>query len=241
LRVAQYIQIKLGQGDLYDKLRTVFVPSYQANSIHRFLAALPAKLREKGLSNPHQLIVTTNYDDVLELAFNEAKEKYHLVTYIADGEDRGRFLHRRPDGVEELIKNPNRYGGLPVKVFSTEETVILKVHGAINRSDENKDSYVITEDDYISYLSWRDLPNPVPSSLEKLLRYNHVLFLGYGLRDWNLRVILRRIWEERKRPRTSWAIQLDPDELEREFWGKYGVQILNAPLQRYISELARRL
>lgn len=241
LRVSQYIAIKLGQGDLYEKVRKVFVPpTYAANSVHRFIASLPGRLSHRGISSAHQLIVTTNYDDVLESAFVDVGEKYHLVTYIAEGANRGRFLHRRPEGSEKVIHRPNSYGGLPVKDFEVEETIILKVHGAFNRADEEKDSYVITEDDYISYLSQRKVANPVPSSLEKLMRHNHLLFLGYSLRDWNLRVILRSIWEQRGRPRTSWAIQLNPDELECKFWGKYEVDILNVQLERYVSELAKR-
>jgi hypothetical protein len=242
LRVSQYIAIKLGQGDLYEKIRKVFVPpTYAANSVHRFIASLPGRLNSRAIPNAHQLIVTTNYDDVLESTFDDAGEKYHLVTYIAEGAHRGRFLHRRPDGGEKIIKSPNSYGGLPVKDFEVEETIILKVHGAFNRDDEKKDSYVITEDDYISYLSQKNASNPVPSSLEKLMRRKHLLFLGYSLRDWNLRVILRRIWEQRGRSLTSWSIQLNPDELECKFWGKYEVDILNVRLERYVSELAKRL
>ena len=33
--------------------------------------------------------------------------------------------------------------------------MILKIHGAVNRADRNADSYVITEDDYIDFLSAR--------------------------------------------------------------------------------------
>jgi hypothetical protein len=48
--------------------------------------------------------VTTNYDDSLERAFEEAGEAYDLVAYIADGEDRGRFLHR-VQGEESVVIN----------------------------------------------------------------------------------------------------------------------------------------
>lgn len=241
LRVSQYITLKLGSDDLYEGLHAIFASTYEANSVHRFLARLPAKLKQRGVPHPYQLIITTNYDDALEDAFYKAGESYHLVTYIAESENRGRFLHRRPDGQETLIKNPNDYDGLPIKDLEVEETIILKIHGAVNRADGDKDSYVITEDDYIRYLARRDMPNPVPSSLEKLMRRNHLLFLGYSLRDWNLRVILFRIWEQRKLSKRSWAIQLNPDELECDFWKGYDVNILNVELARYVAELDKRL
>jgi len=60
-----------GSGPLYDELHTLL--SQQApppTPVHRFLAALPPRLRERGV--PHQLIVSTSYDLALERAFVEA-------------------------------------------------------------------------------------------------------------------------------------------------------------------------
>ncbi len=37
----------------------------------------------------------------------------------------------------------------------------------------------------------------VPVALAAKLRRSHFLFLGYEMADWNLRVILSRIWGER--------------------------------------------
>ena len=76
-----------------------------------------------------------------------------------------------------------------------DRSVILKIHGAVDRSspDGEDDSFVITEDHYIDYLTRTDLANLVPITLAAKLRRSHFLFLGYSLRDWNLRVILHRI------------------------------------------------
>jgi len=68
----------------------------QQTSLHRFLATLPAVLRAEGCP-PYQLIVTTNYDDVLERA-QVAGEPFDLVWYAAEGEQRGKFWHLPPDG-----------------------------------------------------------------------------------------------------------------------------------------------
>jgi hypothetical protein len=67
------------------------------------------------------------------------------------------------------------------------------------------------------------------------------LFLGYGLRDWNLRVILHRIWGAQKLTYKSWAIQLHPDDLDREFWQKRDVEIYDVRLEDYVSELNKRV
>src|SRR4051794_40505003 len=48
LRVSQYIGAVRGEKDLYRYLRTIFDVDYPPNSLHRFLARIPAYLRERG-------------------------------------------------------------------------------------------------------------------------------------------------------------------------------------------------
>jgi hypothetical protein len=90
-----------------------------------------------------------------------------------------------------------------------------------------RDSYVVTEDHYIDYLSRSDISNLMPKALVAKLKGSHFLFLGYSLRDWNLRVILRRLWGERKLTYKSWAIQLNPQSLEERFWRNRDVDIFS--------------
>jgi hypothetical protein len=116
--------------------------------------------------------------------------------------------------------------------------VILKVHGAVDRLDRDRDSYVITEDNYIDYLTRTDLSN-VPVTLAAKLRESHILFLGYSLRDWNVRAIFHRVWQQRRRGYKSWAVQRAPEPMEQAFWLKRGVEIYDLDLEEYIAELER--
>jgi hypothetical protein len=229
-RVAQYALLAVGSGPLYGKLHKLLNANYPLTSLARFLATLQTVLSQKGPPR-YQLIVTTNYDDLIERAF---QEPFDLVTYVAEGEERGRFLHRSPNGNECLIETPNEYGDLDLD----KRTVILKVHGSVDRANDKRDSFVITEDHYIEYLARTDV---LPKVLTSKMRDSHLLFLGYSLRDWNLRVILHRIWGERKLTWQSWAIQRNPDPIDEKFWGKHDVQILDVRLEDYIAELAKRL
>ncbi len=81
----------------------------------------------------------------------------------------------------------------------------------------------------------------LPPNVINKLRRSNFLFLGYSLRDWNLRVFLHRIWGEQKLTYNSWAIQRNPDEIEKKFWEKRNVEIYNIDLERYVAELSRRL
>jgi len=238
LRVSQYVSIVLGDAPLYEELHEVFGAEYEPTPLHDFLASLPA-LARKQTPPPrecHQLVVTTNYDDALESAFDEVEEKYDLLSYIVDGESRGKFAHRAPGAdAAVVIDRPNEYDALSLE----RRTVILKVHGAVDRVDSELDSYVITEDNYIDYLTRTDISSLVPATLVAKLRQSHILFLGYSMRDWNLRAIFHRIWQERKRGYKSWAIQLDPEPIEQAFWQKRGVDILNVALEDYVARLER--
>jgi hypothetical protein len=233
LRVSQYVAVMTGSGPLYEELHRLLDADYQPTKVHTQLAAIPAYLRRHGLVR-YQLIVTTNYDDLLERAFRAAGEEFDLVSYIAEGPRRGKFLHLPPDGVPRLIERPNEYDALSL----SRRTVILKIHGAVDRVDPEQDSYVITEDNYIDYLTRTDISNLVPVTLAARLHRSHFLFLGYSMADWNLRVILYRIWGEQALTYKSWSVQLNPKPIEEGFWRKRGVEILHASLEDYIDALA---
>jgi hypothetical protein len=240
IRVSQYIQAVLGGNVLYDELRRLFTKSYEPTALHQLLAAIPAAVRkwqQEGEDSLFQLIITTNYDDALEVAFGRAKEEFDLVTYVVRGSDRGKFIHQRPDGSADVIEQPNIYRGLSLK----KRTVILKIHGAVDRLNALRDSYVITEDNYIDYLAQTDISNLLPAALVGTMKESHFLFLGYSLADWNLRVILQRIWGEMpfEEQLTSWAIQRAPSHLEERLWRKRNVDILDVDLAEYVAAMRR--
>jgi hypothetical protein len=101
-------------------------------------------------------------------------------------------VHHRRDGELEVIKQPNTYRELSL----AKRTVILRIHAAVDRQDATRDSYVITEDHYIEYLAQNAISTLMPVTLMAAMEEAHFHFLGYRLGDWNLRVILRRIWGE---------------------------------------------
>jgi class 3 adenylate cyclase len=238
VRVSQFAAVKAGIGPLYDELRKIFKVDYPPTMLHQFFAALPALMRQEGYP-PELLIVTTNYDDALERAFRAVNEPFDLVTYIAEGDSRGKFLHIAPDGKARPIDKPNKYLGLN----PAERVTILKIHGVVDRQNRARDSYVITEDHYIDYLAHKDIAQQLPAQLLEKMSWSHFLFLGYSLRDWNLRVILHRIWGEQKFKYKAWAVTdttvpgEKPQPLEQEFWRLRDVDIIKMPLDDYIESL----
>jgi hypothetical protein len=237
LRVSQYVDAILGEKQLYRYLRAIFAVDYPPSSLHAFIGALPAVLRER--DSPQLLLITTNYDDLVERAFDERGEAYDVVWYEAKGAG-GKFLHRAPGGETTVIELPNKY----TELSFDERPVVLKLHGAVDRTDAKGDSYVITEDDYIDYLSQGDIGGQIPMTLRERMADSHFLFLGYSMRDWNLRVILNRIWGAEELDLKSWAVQREPDDpiakkIEETLWDDRGdVELLYVPLREYIERLS---
>jgi hypothetical protein len=241
LHVSQYVGAVLGERALYEYLHSTFDADYPPTALHHFLAQLPEVLRRRGA--PAQLILTTNYDDALERAFDARGERYELLWYEAKkGSAFGRFIHRGENG-SVVVTRPNEYAALALG----ERTVILKLHGAVDRHSAKGDSYVITEDHYIDYLMRGDIRNQIPITLREQMADSHFLFLGYSLRDWNLRVILHRIWGAATLDLKSWSIQVERanarlSEIDQKLWADRGdVDVLYVPLDEYVEKLGEEV
>jgi hypothetical protein len=237
LRVSQYVDLTAGDAVLFEELRSIFARSYEPNKLHHLLAGLPAVLRARDVGDCGVLIITTNYDDALERAFREADEQLDVVRYVLEPDEPGRFVHIRPDGQRNPISGHTDYRGFALD----ERSVLLKIHGAVDRLDPGSDSYVITEDQYIDYLARESATRLIPAYLMARMRSSHFLFLGYGMRDWNLRVILRSIWAEQSRHFASWAIQRDPSDIDRRFWERHRVEILEVALEEWVDAMRQQL
>jgi hypothetical protein len=244
--ISQQLAVAKGPGDLYLALRRALPPHHSPGSVHRFLAVLPESLRSLGAPDRFQLIVTTNYDNALERAFEEAEEGYDLAVYIARGRDKGKFVHIPCDGKPQLVSDPNSYTGFPIDAFGrVERTVIMKIHGCIDRAQGPfalRDNYVITEDDYIDYMSDGEIESIVPQQLlGKLRDYSHFLFLGHEMHHWSPRVFLIRVFGDRTQPNTSWAVEHEPNRLDQLFWQRRGIDLTAASLEEYVKELGEQL
>jgi hypothetical protein len=242
VRVAQWVFSRLGAESLYDYLHDVFDHDFPATPVHQVLARMPAFVRsQEGAEYP--LIITTNYDDALERAFATRDEPLDVLTYVAneDDPDLGLFRHTGRDVRPRVLRVANKYQGVTL----TERAAVVKLHGAVQRSSSTdlsaEDSYVVTEDDYIECLTRTEVVKNLPPAVARRMHRCHYLFLGYSLRDWNLRVMLHRIWKDRARQNNSWAVVSHPDPLEVEAWRSRSVEIYDMELGAFSARLGREL
>jgi hypothetical protein len=123
---------------------------------------------------PFPIIITTNYDKLFDIALNRANTR------------KGRFKtpllrvydpHEPPDFVP---LDPEE-----------DKPVFCKLHGDI----DTPDSLVVTEEDYITFIQLmtdRD-KHPMHENLRARVNSWPVLFIGYSLKDYNLRLLFKTL------------------------------------------------
>jgi hypothetical protein len=168
--------------------------------------------------------------------------------YVASS---GWFVHvpwgeNAAEPIATTILEPRRYVGFPIDDDGQlERTIIVKIHGGADGQEAGvawRNNYVVTEDHYIDYLPTHNIQDHLPIQILDKLTGSRCLFLGYALRNWNSRVFLRRIWRGKPITESSWAIQQDPDPLEKASWSVVGhVELLAAGLPDYVGELRSML
>lgn len=226
-RVAQYFEGVAGRQGLDDELRDVFAKAYVPGRLHLFLAESPCKV-----------LVTTNYDCLLEKAFEEKRRSYHHVVYRNGAPT---LFYRRYDGATNTTSTPEEEVPNELVIPKDGAPIIYKMHGSADLDAPERDSYLITEDDYVQFLSRMVANTAIPSLFAEPFKTSHMLFLGYGLQDWNLRVILHKIWQEWPSRRAAWAIQHKALPLEKEFWSRRQLTIFEKTIDELLDHITDRV
>jgi hypothetical protein len=247
-QVAQRVAVTLGERRLYSEIRELAAAQSESTEVHEFLATLPGLIRDLGLPERPQMIITTGYNSALERAFEAANEPFDYAVYVAGS---GWFVHvpwgeRAAEPVATTIREPRRYVGFPIDDDGQlERTIIVKIYGATDGQEAGvswRNNYVIAEDHYIDYLPTHSIQEHLPIQLLDKLTGSRCLFLGYPLTDWDARVFLRRVWRGQPISENSWAIAEDPDRLEKASWSVVGhVELLTASLPEYSASLRSAL
>jgi hypothetical protein len=149
-------------------------------------------------SLPFKIIVTTNYDQLLETGLGLFNKKPSVFVYSS------KLNEPTPD----LATDP-----------TVERPLLFKMHGDL----DHRDSIVITDEDYITFIqrmSDKDALHPVPQTVRYRMQRWWTLFVGYSLSDYNLRLLFRTLrWrvDPVDAPRT-YSVDKRPDPLILKVW-----------------------
>lgn len=227
-KVASYFVEMNGRKLLRRQLRSHLAVNAAPGAVHEYLASLPG----------HRLIITTNYDTLLEQALRAANKPFHLVVHPIERDDwRGSVLWWPPGATEPQTPATN-----VLDIDLDASTVVYKMHGTVSANQE-WDNFVITEDDYTDFLSQMSGGNSaIPAIFQAHFRERNFLFLGYSLSDWNLRVVLKNLSrhlqaEGRSADFAAWAVQRNPSLFERKLWAKRNVEIFDLEIDEFVARL----
>jgi len=147
---------------------------------------------------PFRLIVTTNYDGLFEKALTLAGKRCQKYVYVP-----------KPNTpTRDVVKDP-----------TPEQPVVFKMHGDLDLPE----SIVITDEDYIQFvqrLAESDRNNAVPGYIRQRMQMWPILFVGYSLRDYNLRLLFRTLrWDiDPANDPGSYSVDRSPDPLILKVW-----------------------
>jgi len=212
LRVAQYYALTVGEMPLRESVNEkLSLPDVKPGEIHNILAGWPI-----------EVVLTTNFDNLMERAF------------IKNDKDAAKGIYKRLGDQEQIKITPTEHAPL-----------VYKLHGSL----DDIDSMIMTEDNYIDFLISLIEGNPkIPDKIKNIFDTCSILFIGYGLKDWNIRVLLRYF---RKTDRRSFAVQRDPAVASDEnaakewesmvlYWEKKEISVYNCDALEFLRELDRR-
>jgi hypothetical protein len=161
---------------------------------------------------PFPIVVTTNYDHLFDLALRETK--------LANGKRRDPIVR---------IYDPQRNGppdDVPLQP-TPDRPILLKLHGDIDKPE----SIVITEEDYIVFIQKMtdEHLHPIHKKIRMYMMEWPMLFIGYSLKDYNLRLLFRTLrWNvDSALFPLSFSVDPRPDNLIVSVWQRGEKKIVN--------------
>ncbi len=214
------------RGEMENLVRRAIDRAVCPRPIHWVLAGIPSV----------RCVFTTNYDELLEQAVGKNGLHRRLIgPYV---HDQSHNKQKNPTDLPiELIQNlPHRLDALAPP--EGHPLVLYKMHGCVRHPN----SLLITTYDYVQYIaSWTDKRLGMPKEFRDLLLKNTILFLGYGLGDWNFRVIWEAMITAFPNGRfdiQSYAIKKPVSNFERSLFNKRNINLVECDLTLFARALA---
>ena len=154
--ITSYYENKIGRKTLWTKLHSVISPKKEPTLTHRLVAAAAKRHLAQPEVLQDYLILTTNYDCLMEDALDEAGVDYAV---LATKKTDQKVLVRFSDSLGEAAARLNKLNAdcYPDKLFLQKPkfmVVICKIHGCLNsKLSEKDDAVVISDNDYVNYIS----------------------------------------------------------------------------------------
>lgn len=257
LSVSSYHEFVLQRTGLWSALHDIFSSKCNPTPTDELIARTARWYLGHAEASADYLVITTNYDRLIELAFNSAGVPYCVLT--VDKNDRyvdaafspnmQRWQKLTDDDYREFVRQcqeqkfPSAYM-LPTK--RRPIAIVFKIHGCLFPLREGRDSVVLSDEDYIEYLNRLSdnagmLPAIVKTTMQSRTPRDSkgFLFAGYSFSDWNVRSIYRAVLEGRARGQSTvdYAVLLKVSPYESAFFRESTIHLLETDLSAFVEKL----
>jgi hypothetical protein len=251
--ITNYYESVGDRESLWKNLSSVISLKSMPTQTHRLLAAA-ARYHLSQKRALDYLIITTNYDCLMEKALDDLDVPYVvLLTRKSDQKVVVRFSEKIQD-VEWLNDlNKGETGGNFANGFVLQKSgdlrnlvVIYKIHGCLSPKlkREEADGVIISDNDYIYYIKQMGKGNNViPSYVNTLMNNKPFLFLGYSLNDWNIRSIFETMREKRSPYGgvQDVSVMYEVGEFEEVFFQRNDILIFKTDLNSFVDGVVKYL
>ena len=229
-------------------------PSLSTNKLHNYLQQQLPSHTESIQFYQHlaqtpapQIIISTAYDGLLEHAFKQAGKPFVTLSSTINNDDieTGHIRVRYSDQHQATTLTGEKLSGL--QLTQNGYSIIYKLRGTCDPSDDlMQDSLLLAEHSYFEFA--RKAEKSIPGYLVNELRKRGFLFLGYRLREWEDRLLMKALLAKRnKRDEPSYVFSTQDKLLEDAHWTNHQVkhhpwslteldQCLQAPSKPLITE-----
>ena len=251
--IASYFESVGGRESLWNNLSSVISLKNTPTATHKLLAAA-ARDHFKNKYALDYLIITTNYDCLMEKALDDIDVPYAvLLTRKSDQKVVVRFSEKIPDAERLDDLNKGETSGNFANGFVLQKSgdlrnvvVIYKIHGCLSPKlkREEADGVIISDNDYVDYIKQMGKgSNVIPSHVNTMMNSKPFLFLGYSLNDWNIRSIFETMREKRSRHGgvQDVSVMYKVGEFEEVFFQRNDILIFKTDLNSFVNGVVRQL
>jgi len=160
-------------------------------------------------------LVTTNYDQIIEKAYAENKDRLQSPVPILRSSDRVDYELRAPDAVP-----------------------LLKLHGCVSMVDEIAYPFILTIDQYVTHSVGRE------KLFHRFAEYAgeySVVYVGYQIEDSDIRAILLQLDRpEMSRP-MQYVVTPNPSPRDERIWAGKKIATLSGTFDQFMAELQAKI
>jgi hypothetical protein len=250
---------------IIQRLRSVLRKNRAITPTHRLIAQAAERYLEDKPVNDFEdgaddyAILTTNYDCLMEAALEERQVPYIVATFYAkqqgagDQRKRGpKLIHFRysPHLSPEDKDFFDRFSGrAPNKLCPDREgrrpiVLVYKMHGCIHGPEENAESIVISDNDYVDFiLRMSGNDGAIPAWVTRIISPKAFLFLGYSLNDWNVRAMFKVMSEKRDKDVgvPDYAVMRSYSAYDKAFFDRSDITIIKTALNTFADSVNARM